>query len=72
MFTTLFQSLLQNLIQSFLEHIGKEEIKNLLRKELEELEYEPPVIEKVKYCEGCFYNIGNQQAHYGGCLTEEE
>jgi hypothetical protein len=72
MYTEFFQSLFQNLINTFLPYLEKSVLVSILKNEIERLEEKEEENKTEKYCEGCEYNMSNQQAHYGGCMSFEE
>jgi len=83
MYVAVFQTLVNNLINTFAPYVDTCILKSILKSEIKQLEddknVESPLLlsqenneEIKKYCEGCTYNIANQQAHYGGCMDFEE
>jgi hypothetical protein len=83
MYAAVFQTLVNNLINTFAPYVDTCILKSILKSEIKQLEddknVESPLLlsqenneEIKKYCEGCTYNIANQQAHYGGCMDFEE
>jgi hypothetical protein len=82
MYAAVFQTLLNNLIHTFAPYVDTCMLKSILKSEIKQLDDKniesSPLPsqdnneEIKKYCEGCTYNIANQQAHYGGCMDFDE
>jgi len=80
MYAAIFQSLVNNLINTFSSYVDITVLKSILKNEIIKLEQNEDdksettedIKDIKKYCEGCTYNMPNQQAHYGGCISFED